>query len=425
MKNLYICIILAFSSIGIYAQNVKRDTSLYRIFKENRKTSYIFAVDTSTIILKRIKKYKGDKILYVNNRVIDTVVNEFRSYLPDLYNNRLLFFEYKENKDNLYFFDLVTYSFKHQITLPNNDYKGLVNGKLYAAEKIRKSDSPIIKMPGEVSGGIKSENELIKRILSYDTVHRKETEIIDIDKYTIDKFEDIENFTLSPNSKKILLQLGIYESGDYTNRRYLVYRFSENNMKTMEYKQLLNPLYSDPSINLYGIFYDLNSNFYDNSYSDYYDPQKTIVLNDRFEFIDTVLSRSTNNIGFIFKNNKIKGFYFNSFIYENNKRKDVIIPSIMNYKFEKLLSNIYYEIKIKKEDLEEYNTDELLLLKNMIYAKHNYQFEDDYYQAYFNLYRFYNTQEKRNSRLKDVSKLLTPIDKENLKLINKTLKSLE
>ncbi|MBL6445366.1 YARHG domain-containing protein [Fulvivirga sp. 29W222] len=62
------------------------------------------------------------------------------------------------------------------------------------------------------------------------------------------------------------------------------------------------------------------------------------------------------------------------------------------------------------EDLNKLNEEDLSILKNVVFAKHNYGFSSEFYQAYFNLFHFYNTDEKRKNRTKDILGLLTKSD---------------
>ncbi len=78
-----------------------------------------------------------------------------------------------------------------------------------------------------------------------------------------------------------------------------------------------------------------------------------------------------------------------------------------------------------KEELAQMNMYDLNVLKNMIYAIHNYKFDDEYYQAYFNTFVFYSDESMRKSRLTEVSSLLTPADKQNLTIINEALEKMK
>jgi hypothetical protein len=97
----------------------------------------------------------------------------------------------------------------------------------------------------------------------------------------------------------------------------------------------------------------------------------------------------------------------------------------MNKDFEKITYQLFKGHAVTKRELNNFNSDQLNILKNLIFAKYNYAFEGEFYQAYFNLYAFYNEPDKLKSRTKEVNHLLTDADKENLKIINKELKKYE
>jgi len=426
MKKIIITIIIIAFAIGLKAQKTERDTVLYKV-EYNKKIQYIFHIDTTTVIFKSKKKYSDNLIEYANNIIIDTLTFYFIEYMPDFKNNRLYWLVSNNKKNDFYYFNLNTFKFNQQQSLKSRAYKGLINGNLFAPQVIKEPENKKNEIDAQeyASGGIKEEWELERKIFSYDTINGTENEIINVDKYTISEYEDIEEFTISPTVNKILLHIGTYESGSYSGRRYLVYDIGTKKGSIKNYKGNKYIECDNCEFFLCNMFYDYGGYFYMNNYKYSTGTNNMLVLDSNFNIRDTLLSRQLENKGFIFKNKEVKGFYFNSYIYKNDRRKDVIIPSIMNYGFEKLLSNIYYDIKLIKKDVTKYDINELSLLKNMIFAKHNYEFESDYYQAYFNLYRFYNSEEKRKTRTKNVNHLSTKVDKENLKLIKKAIKSVE
>ncbi|MCB9002687.1 MAG: YARHG domain-containing protein, partial [Bacteroidales bacterium] len=77
----------------------------------------------------------------------------------------------------------------------------------------------------------------------------------------------------------------------------------------------------------------------------------------------------------------------------------------------------YNDTLLTNDEVAGFGKYELGILRNLIFAKHNYDFSTEFYQAYFNLYAFYNNEEMRKTRTKDVNGKLTETDKANLKLI--------
>lgn len=122
--------------------------------------------------------------------------------------------------------------------------------------------------------------------------------------------------------------------------------------------------------------------------------------------------------GFTIQNNAIDSYYFFSKL---DNGKQVIVPYKFLPNLEKSMLKAYSNGNIERDEIIGLGKDELAILRNLIFAKHNYDFDSDFYKAYFNLYCFYNTDEMRSSRTKDINNKLTDNDKKNLNLI----KSLE
>lgn len=93
----------------------------------------------------------------------------------------------------------------------------------------------------------------------------------------------------------------------------------------------------------------------------------------------------------------------------------------LKYPIEKSCYDIYYGNELNTRMLDILNKYELSILKNMVFAKHNYQFDNPFYQAYFNTFHFYNKNRVNNTRTKDVNNKLTEADIKNLSIINEAL----
>jgi hypothetical protein len=153
------------------------------------------------------------------------------------------------------------------------------------------------------------------------------------------------------------------------------------------------------------------------------------VLNGEFEISGYSLEgkRNYNMIGWNYQDGKLHSYNFKSTLDEEKYKmgktlKEVIIPYKLTHVLETSLYNIYHNQEIDKGRFKEFGLYELLILKNMIFAKHNYAFSKPFYQAYFNLFDFYNDEKMRASRTKDMNGLLTEVDNKNLVAINKALK---
>lgn len=100
-----------------------------------------------------------------------------------------------------------------------------------------------------------------------------------------------------------------------------------------------------------------------------------------------------------------------------DNKQQVIVPYKFIPQLEITMYKAYNDTLLTEEELKGLGSYELGILRNLIFAKHNYDFSSEFYQAYFNLFAFYNHPDMRNSRTKNVNHLLTEQDKENLNLI--------
>ena len=112
-------------------------------------------------------------------------------------------------------------------------------------------------------------------------------------------------------------------------------------------------------------------------------------------------------------------FYLRSQL--DNKEK-VIVSYKLDKAFEKVAYQMFKGHLIYKDQVKPLNAEQLGILKNLVFAKYNYAFSTDFYQAYFNLFEFYNDEKMRASRTKNMNGLLTEADTKNLEVIDKALK---
>ncbi|ALO13825.1 hypothetical protein L21SP5_00145 [Salinivirga cyanobacteriivorans] len=146
------------------------------------------------------------------------------------------------------------------------------------------------------------------------------------------------------------------------------------------------------------------------------------LFDENFTYIsDLLVLNNPVLIGVNIQNGKLQYHFLRSFL--NNEVK-VIIP----YKFIPQLDLAMYKAhknnKLTEEDLEGLDLYALGILRNSIFAKYNYAFNSEFYQAYFNLFAFYNHYEKKGKRTKDINDKLTETDKYNIKLITNIEKEL-
>ncbi|MDR2848579.1 MAG: YARHG domain-containing protein [Bacteroidales bacterium] len=149
-------------------------------------------------------------------------------------------------------------------------------------------------------------------------------------------------------------------------------------------------------------------------------------MDNSFNVIQPTLSRRRSS--YIVSNRGFKLHHLDSYYYltseidnpvRRNGKHGVWIPCRFTLPFDLCLYKIYNNQILTKGEIVGFDQWELHKLKNMIFAKHNYQFESHYLQAFYNIFQFYNN--GKWNRVKEVNHLLTVEDKTNLKIINSAL----
>jgi hypothetical protein len=233
---------------------------------------------------------------------------------------------------------------------------------------------------------------------------------------SISKEFEISSFVISEiikfsNSNKIFFMIADEYYGDErTKEQYYVY---DETLKVLT--KLINSDFIKENIpsEIFGIrYYDLSGN--------YVFLTEHILTSDFHIFSKRLYQRYNDIYGLVIMKGEIKQLILYSCLDSKDNETDgnnVLIPFIPNPYREKALYEIYENIELKAEDLKQLDAFDLRILRNMIFAKHNYAFKDKFLQAYFNLYGFYGYDEKQKSRVTDINKLLTPADNKNLELI--------
>ncbi|MDR2065463.1 MAG: YARHG domain-containing protein [Prevotellaceae bacterium] len=203
---------------------------------------------------------------------------------------------------------------------------------------------------------------------------------------------------------KILI--GYYEAGDIVD--FSVYDY--HNKKMIYPVQQLDTIAENTKSRVKYYYKDITHKYY--SIGLYW-------INSTLNIIQPTLlpannSYSSNNLS------KIHDIYYyrRSYIDRNPLNNSVWVICKFTLAFDKALYDIYHNTLLEKIAIENFDEWELDKLKNMIFAKHGYQFQSEYLQAFYNLFDFYNHITKTN----DVNALLTPEDKKNLELIKQLSK---
>ena len=139
------------------------------------------------------------------------------------------------------------------------------------------------------------------------------------------------------------------------------------------------------------------------------------LFDDNLNYISDVLVMNRPVVmGVNIQEGELQNHFLRSFL--NNEEK-VIVPYKFIPELDLAMYKAYNNNTLTNEDLRGFGEYELGILRNLIFAKYNYDFNSEFYQAYFNLYAFYSSPDMRKSRTKDVNGKLTESDKANLELI--------
>jgi len=150
------------------------------------------------------------------------------------------------------------------------------------------------------------------------------------------------------------------------------------------------------------------------------------LFDKKFNYISDLLYLEYSTNGINIQNGIVQNYFLNSITDAKDStnryiggyaNKRVIVPYKFNPFFELAMYKAYNSNLLTNEDIKGLEKYELGILRNLIFAKYNYAFSSEFYQAYFNLYEFYGNDEAQKSRVKDVNNMLTETDKANIKLI--------
>lgn len=255
---------------------------------------------------------------------------------------------------------------------------------------------------------------LITNLIQTDKGGRKDI-LLDIRKYYGTHYygEIISYYSLCHSNRILLITGKTEDSADYYDIEYLLIDLSTSQVNKV---QPLNHIkYSN------FIATDLGRVYSDNKNSQIYFTSKGYVFDSNITSFGQVLAKSRESL--IGSSNVVgKSTVFFLGKLEDGTKK--IIETPMSFELEQLLYKVFEDIEIEI-DYDELSKFELGIIKNMIFAKHNYSFSNPYYQVYFNLFEFYNDEKNRSRRTKDLTGLLTKADKANLDVIKEALKKYE
>jgi hypothetical protein len=240
---------------------------------------------------------------------------------------------------------------------------------------------------------------------------------INVNKIITKPYYGISQIIKFPSTSKVLLMIAYQYYGDeISDEQYYVYDLISKKVEMCKNNELIKNNINPMAFNV--DYYDINLE---------YVFIQNFILDKEFNIFSKINEFCFTNIyGFVFSNNEIKQLIVYSILDSKDNKKDnigVLIPFTPDPFKEKAMYGIYENKELTISDLEQFDAFDLRLLRNMVFAKHNYAFKDKFLQAYFNLYSFYRR--NYNNRLTDVNDLLTLEDKKNLELIQKISKMKE
>jgi hypothetical protein len=225
--------------------------------------------------------------------------------------------------------------------------------------------------------------------------------------------ELVSIYEISPT--KIIVTVSLCEYGGCSNYQYIQFDISSGIGK----KLILNRIEPDNEFYLIRFLENDTSSFLVEigNYSGRPENAGFFIMDKDYNIIGQALKSHRRAIG----NNYLNG----KMISKNMKTPlDDLGTAIFEYNYSNLLESSLFEIysdrTLSDEVLARANNYELDIMRNMIFAKHNYKFENEFYQAYFIRYEFYwkfqfsAFANERRPRLTNVDSLLTEVDKSNL-----------
>lgn len=370
---------------------------------------YFFVSNTDTLYQVNIahyaprKKRERDRLFYLNSVLFDSTGINFR-YNP--YRYETTFRGYQVNSFD-YIYKIYSFKIGQSLDRIMETPKYVPMSYHFGVNPDSSKNIYSIKKLGEVDLFAS-----LEPYLSYIEVYRSSEEIWKIHELSKDK---------------ILCESCAW-GGGCTLYRYFVIRkdvVEEINFNQLRqpYKNRFEPQYEDFRVNFYFSHYDYNFLMAAIDYGNL--PANTDLLfsEDLEDTTHVIKKHQTWEImGENIQQSENQYFYLRSRL---DGGEEVIVSYKMDKAFEKVAYQIFKGHLISKDQVKTFNKEQLGILKNLAFAKYNYAFNSDFYQAYFNLFEFYNDEKERASRTKDMTGLLTGADTKNLQVIRKALEKFD
>jgi hypothetical protein len=401
MKKIFIILITVLLSSTINGQNI--------VIIDRDTLDFLNIINTDTLYQVRRTYYKPrmheerQRLQYLNSNPIDSSGVSFR-YYPRLVEDLLYSSEYdrQTKKTMLYNIDL-----QHHRLNP-----------------LLESD---VFLPKEGIWSDKSDGKVNGVVLKYLPDENKVIEFNDLSEFF--SYEEISGLgdqicrTVGLNQFTVLVETCVFDGGIYDFKYYLVTSKEVGPLNFSALQADVETLTVDEEE-----LFRLNFYF---SHSEFEFLMASVDYGNLPDHTDLIFSKDLKDTTHIIQKHQpweiigenIQGGK-NQFFYLRSKLDDgkkIIVSYKIEERFEKTAHQIFKGQVISKDQLKTFNEDQLAVLKNLVFAKHNYGFNSEFYQAYFNLFKFYNDEKKRASRTKDMTDLLTEADLSNLETIKKSL----
>ena len=345
---------------------------------------------------KEISNSKAKKKLFLNDSPIDSTGLNFYSFLFLKKNEKIYAYTFSKDERRIFFYSFENNAVKKESEI---DRLYILNDQYLVSENVL----------GEKGKVLFAINPLTGQMI----------EVLNIPKFSFGY--EPQEIIHSPDGNRILIQYGEYVGGGSDIYGILEFDVGSNRVedRTEEFRKIL-PI--DPITNLTVEFIVKRKNEH-HLYVETLDGQTLkdeLIFDNNFKLVGKSIAKQTNDCGVSIEDGRIISYNVSS---ETDEGR-VIIKYQSTYELEKIFYKIYYDSILSSFDLS-LTKQQLTLAKNFIFAKHNFKFDSKYYQAYFNLFEFYNLEEKKKMRIKNVSKLLGDADRKNLFLLNKEIKRKE
>jgi hypothetical protein len=367
------------------------DIGAQELVSDDLEDGPTYTIDGDSYSLKN----RGKKKIFINNRPVDSTGISFAQFLF-LKNSRKVY-GYAKSSDHktINFYSIENGVLNKEITLAA-DFDILYDQILFSENIITKKNG---------------------KLFSLNTSSWEMIELLDIPKYTNGWMA--EAIIFSQNGLKVLIEYGQDVGGGSDIYGFLLFDLKTKKVDdvTSRFEKIL-PI--DPVTDLtVGLINQVRSNshlFMENDHSVSGDLKDEFVFNNHFDLVGNSLAKTIFPSGLNIKKNRLISYNVQS----RTENRKVILQYLPEYTLEEAFYKVYHDSLLSPREL---NLDKLQLelARNFIFAKHNYKFDNEYYQAYFNLFEFYNAEEKRLSRTKEVNHLLTEADKKNLALLTRAL----